>query len=207
MGWYNDNNNRGFAKHNANDKNDNVRRRDGSGRGFSNKSFQGYNKADELHAPYNFIEFADTVIERYSDVDELPKHNCIATDLKTGEIHYTFTAKTPVFVGGETEAPHAGQKEGIKTQHFYKNIAGNYEIPGSTVRGLIRENVHILGYGLIRDGEDIEDERFFLRDVARSDRAVAEKYKEMLGTVYDRNSKVSVPRDVKAGYIECKNGE
>ena len=118
-----------------------------------------------MHAPYNFIEFADTVIERYSDVDELPKHNCTATDLKTGEIHYTFTAKTPVFVGGETEAPHAGQKEGIKTQHFYKNIAGNYEIPGSTVRGLIRENVHILGYGLIRDGEDIEDERFFLRDV------------------------------------------
>lgn len=222
MGWYNDNNNRGnsydnrydrnsdnrgFAKHNVNDKNDNVRRRDGSGRGFSNKSFQGYNKADELHAPYNFIEFADTVIERYSDVDELPEHNCIARDLKTGEIHYTFTAKTPVFVGGETETPHAGQKEGIKTQHFYKNIAGNYEIPGSTVRGLIRENVHILGYGLIRDGEDIEDERFFLRDVARSDRAVAEKYKEMLGTVYDRNSKVSVPRDVKAGYIECKNGE
>ena len=117
MGWYNDNNNRGnsydnrydrnsdnrgFAKHNANDKNDNVRRRDGSGRGFSNKSFQGYNRADELHAPYNFIEFADTVIERYSDVDELPKHNCTATDLKTGEIHYTFTAKTPVFVGGET---------------------------------------------------------------------------------------------------------
>ena len=98
MGWYNDNNNRGnsydnrydrnsdnrgFAKHNANDKNDNVRRRDGSGRCFSNKSFQGYNKADELHAPYNFIEFADTVIERYSDVDELPKHNCIATDRKS----------------------------------------------------------------------------------------------------------------------------
>lgn len=217
MGWYNDNNNRGnsydnrydrnsdnrgFAKHNASDKNDNVRGRDGSGRGFSNKSFQGYNKADELHAPYNFIEFADTVIERYSDVDELPKHNCIATDLKTGEIHYTFTAKTPVFVGGETEAPHAGQKEGIKTQHFYKNIAGNYEIPGSTVRGLIRENVHILGYGLIRDGEDIEDERFFYRNVAGNNKPLKTEYSNILGL-----NRGMGRQNVKAGYIECRRGE
>ena len=29
---------------------------------------------------------------------------------------------------------------------------GKYQIPGSTVRGMVRENMQILGYGLVRPG-------------------------------------------------------
>ena len=48
--------------------------------------------------------------------------------------------------------------------HFRKNENGKYCIPGSSVRGLIRNNVQILGFSSFED--DIDDYALMYRNVA-----------------------------------------
>lgn len=146
----------------------------------------------ELHAPYNFVGFGNKVIVRYDDVKSLPKHDVIDSNLKSGEIHYSLKAVTPVFVA-----------DGGNSPQFYRGISGKYEIPGSTIRGLIRQNTHILGMGLMRIGEDIEDYTLFYRDVGNKNSEVGEKYKALIGL---KNGE-RIPYKVKAGYIECRGGK
>ena len=98
-----------------------------------------------VRAPYNFVPFSNRVLLPYQDVSELPRHDEIRPDLKSGEIHVTLCADTPVFVSdGNKDAPH-----------FFRGANGKYMIPGSTVRGMLRENMQILGYGLVIPGEDL----------------------------------------------------
>ena len=83
-----------------------------------------------VHAPYNFVPFSNKVLIRYASPDELPRHDCLTSELKSGEIHVTMTADTPVFISdGNKEDPH-----------FFRTPNGTYALPGSTVRGMVREN-------------------------------------------------------------------
>ena len=123
-----------------------------------------------IHAPYNFIPFhtvtnndpatgtqvkVERVIVRYPSLGDLPRHDTADPALKTGEIHVTITAKTPVFVSDGN-------------QHFFRGPNGKLMIPGSTVRGLVRENMQILGFGLIRPEEDLDDFQIYFREIASS---------------------------------------
>ena len=154
----------------------------------------------EVHAPYNFIPFPTQIIRRYDSVADLPAHDRLDRNLKSGEIRVTFEAKTPVFVSdGEKEHPD-----------FYKNAAGEYEIPGSTVRGMLRETVQILGLGLIRPETEMEDYQIFFRDMASAKGGVKGRihdyYEKVVMNVEHKkvnNKPVSNPRNVKAGYLYC----
>ena len=52
----------------------------------------------KVHAPYNFVPFSNKHIERYACAEDLPRHDLIDPDLKSGEIYITLRAETPVFV-------------------------------------------------------------------------------------------------------------
>ena len=52
----------------------------------------------KVRAPYNFVPFANKVLLRYAGPEELPRHDRMDPALKSGEIHVTMTADTPVFV-------------------------------------------------------------------------------------------------------------
>ena len=99
------------------------------------KSRKGY-----IGAPYNFVPFYENPYQ-YPE-KKLTAHNAAAEDLFTGEITYEVTAQTPVMIDDGT-------------QHFYKDAKGRYAIPGSTMRGLIRNNVQVLG--LCGYEDDIDD--------------------------------------------------
>lgn len=108
---------------------------------------KGESRMNEVHAPYNFIPFSERVLIRYEKLEELPPHDKIVPGLKTGEIHLTLTAKTPVFVSdGAAEHPH-----------FFRGANGRHQIPGSAVRGMVRTNLQVLGFGHVRPGEDINE--------------------------------------------------
>ena len=120
-------------------------------------------------APYNFVPFSNNVLFPYADgFASLPGHNEIRPDLKTGEIQITLTAETPVFVSD-------GQRGNAS---FFRGANGKLMIPGSTVRGLVRENMQILGFGLIRPGEDLEDRRIYFREVAEARKTVQKRLKQ-----------------------------
>ena len=83
-----------------------------------------------VHAPYNFVPFSKVLL-RYPSPEELPRHDCLDPALKSGEIHVTMTADTPVFVSdGNKNDPH-----------FFRTPGGAYALPGSTIRGMVRENM------------------------------------------------------------------
>ena len=107
-----------------------------------------------IGAPYNFVPFKEE--KRVYSVSDTPTpHNSAADDLLSGEISYEFESKTPVFVD-----------DGTNSHHFHKNAWGEYSIPGSSIRGLIRNNVQILGFSSFAD--DIDDYALMYRNVANS---------------------------------------
>ena len=93
-------------------------------------------------APYNFVPFYDKVYQ-YPD-HKLTSHNSVEENLITGEITYKITAETPIMIDDGT-------------YHFFTDAKGRYAIPGSTMRGLIRNNVQVLGLCSYED--DIDESR------------------------------------------------
>ncbi len=108
---------------------------------------------NKAFAPYNFIPFANPPFYRYTKAEDLPQHNKINPKTISGEISVRVTSETPIIVGGSRKKD--GNTELVK---FYKDSYGDYCIPGSSVRGLLKENVQILGLGAISTfkNEDIE---------------------------------------------------
>lgn len=151
-------------------------------------------------APYNFVSFPTKVIERYPDMDSLPRHDGIDPALKTGEIHISMVAKSNLFIS-----------DGNKTNpNFFRGPNGKFQIPGSTLRGAIRSNMQILGCGLVRKDEDFEDFQVYFRKVATDKKNVEKKmetyYKTVLGVKDPENGSkqaYATPDKVEAGYLRC----
>ena len=107
---------------------------------------------NHTHTPYNFVPFSNKILTPAADTDTLLEeagHDKIRPDRLTGEIRVMLEAETPVFVSN-------GTREADKTLRFFRDAQGRFCIPGSTVRGLLRQNMKILSYGVIRPGEDTE---------------------------------------------------
>ena len=140
-----------------------------------------------VRAPYNFVPFTDRKpFMRYDDVSQLPAHDELRADLLTGEIHLTLTAETPVFVS-----------DGQKNADFFRGANGNYMIPGSTIRGMARENMQILGDGLVLKYEDMDDYQIYYREIAgKGVRKPLRKYYQS----------ISIPHNIDAGYLVRENG-
>ena len=162
------------------------------------------------HAPYNFAPFSSKVEIPYHSAGELPGHHELRADLKSGEIRMTLRAQTPVFVSdGDPEGD--GQRRDL---HFFRGPDGRCAIPGSTVRGMVRENMQILGFGLIRPGEDLEDYQIFFRAMTDAKESVGAELKRDYAAALDVQSvrdpatgkMASVPRKVASGYLSCRNG-
>ena len=161
-----------------------------------------------VHAPYNFVPFSDkNPLLPYASMEELPAHDSIRADLKIGEIHVTLQAETPIFISDGGKAP-----DGKQNLHFFRLPNGEYAIPGSSVRGMVRENMQILGFGIIRPGVDLEDRRMFFRNVASSSTSVsanAKKYYRTALNIQTRRSQdtgktYSIPANVCSGYLYRK---
>lgn len=104
-----------------------------------------------IRAPYNFVPFSDTVIHRYSWDSFPPGHHMLQENLLSGEIRVQITAQTPIFISN-------GDR---RTPDFVRDDWGVYMIPASSLRGLLRHNMQILGYGAIRSGKDFHNVRLF----------------------------------------------
>lgn len=145
-------------------------------------------------APYNFIPLNKNVYEKYENLAELPSHSEINEKLYSGEIHYSIKPNTDIMVGG------------ADGEHFYKDVNGNYAIPGSTIRGLTRSTVQILGFSSL--GDDIEDYMLMHRNVAEKTeyKLLKKRYKEILGIkIENKNGNTfSTCKNVKAGYLVKK---
>lgn len=157
-----------------------------------------------VRAPYNFIPLSDKILLPYDSVESLPAHDRIDPSLKTGEICVTMVADTPVFVSdGDKNDPH-----------FFRGSNGKYMIPGSTIRGMVRENMQILGFGLMRPGEDLEDIQIYFREIASAsgsrDDPLKKYYCAALGIKQmpmPSGRPKAIPQLVKSGYLKKEKGK
>lgn len=173
-----------------------------NGRNNDNRNRQGGKPPveDYVGAPYNFVSLPDTV---YSPYKKSISHAEMNDELLNGEIEYTVTAETPIFID-------SGMENGDKSMGaFHRNGYGEYSIPGSTMRGLIRNNVQILGLSSV--GEDIDDYSLMYRKVGAAGYDPAKKtYESRLGNAavtLDNGKSISVLKNVRAGYIMKKNSQ
>lgn len=154
----------------------------------SNKNGRADEQIHYVGAPYNFIPFTKKL---YTYEDPIPTaHNSVEEDLISGEIDYEITAQTSILVDDGTG-------------HFHKDPEGKYSIPGSSMRGLIRNNVQILGFSGF--DEDIDDYALMYRDVASARSVRKERYNTVLGSnllPIGKGKSISILENVKAGYIK-----
>jgi len=158
------------------------------------RSLSGERSQKYIGAPYNFIPFYNKVYQ-YPE-GKLTAHNSMEESLATGEITYEVRAETPLMIDDGT-------------QHFFRDAKGRYAIPGSTMRGLIRNNVQVLGLCSYED--DIDDYALMYRNVAYGAERV--QYNNTLGAKQipipdgTKNHNLSVLLNVRAGYVSNVGGE
>lgn len=194
---YNKNNDNG-QKQKSHDTNGNKNNKENNANNAGGKNSEGY-----VGAPYNFVPFYDKVYPYPKD--KLTAHNEAKDSLITGEITYEIKAETPIMIGDGDK----GSKENPHPEHFFKDAKGRYAIPGSTMRGLIRNNVQVLG--LCSYDDDIDDYELMYRNVANGVERV--QYNNTLGSkpipVEDGNKtyKLGVLLNVHAGYVFNEDGK
>lgn len=163
--------------------------------------------SDKIYAtaPFNFIPFPEKVLIRYTAAESLPRHDRYYGPESeygySGEISYKIeiAEDSALMIGGG----RAWKKEEFVCdgQDFFKNSEGNYTIPGNSIRGLIRQNVQILGMGHWK--QDIEDTVYLYRDWLSTDKKRRTFYRTALGLKEDPEDAKpwDRPEKLRAGYI------
>ena len=91
-------------------------------------------------APYNFIPLNETIVSsEYKELEQLPSF-AVYSGL-SGYIDLDIVAMTPIYVGG-SEENHSAEK---KVGSFF-GPGGITKIPGSSLRGMVRNLVEIVSY-------------------------------------------------------------
>ncbi len=138
-----------------------------------------------ISAPYDFVPLNDWV--HVPDWGEYVSHDHPFRDGLCGEIYYTLVAESPILVGGRQD-----KKDGDRPHtevHPYRLPDGTYAIPGSSLKGMLRAVVEIIGFGRLRMVDDI---RPGLRDI--SGKHVAKSYTD------------KVRDKVKTGFLRARGG-
>lgn len=119
-----------------------------------------------IDAPYNFAPLAERVY--LPDWAPLVSHDLPFRDGLSGAIDFTLTAHSPLLVGGGMRKASEREPGEVK---FFQTPDSRYAIPGSSLRGMIRNVVEILSFSRFHL---VDDRRYGLRDI--SGRHVAESY-------------------------------
>jgi len=161
-------------------------------------------------APYNFVPLPEVVVTAVDNADGLPDHDRYCTNRHTGYFDVTLTTKSPLYVRcpftrdefdlDEQDKDRNGRKvdnqtryaDRIKnTQHFFYTQNPNEPvIPGSSLRGMLRNVLEIVSYGKV---QWVTDKKLFFRTV--DDTTVGRYYRgRMTGKI-------------EAGFLTRRGGE
>lgn len=112
-----------------------------------------------LKAPYNFVPLSDKLYipEWGTQVNHcIPFSNGI-----TGTINLAITAETPIFVrNGHTKEENENRTNGYKS---FSKDQNNYFIPGTSIKGAIRNVMEIMSFGKLTQ---FENDSFAFRDLS-----------------------------------------
>jgi CRISPR-associated protein (TIGR03986 family) len=110
-----------------------------------------------IHTPYHFVPLSDWVY--MPDWAHLVSHDVPFTDGFSGFIEFKLTNATPLCVGGEQKQDGNGPTKVM----LARDPLGTPIIPGSSIKGMLRNVLEIATFGKLKQ---IEDSRFSFRDVS-----------------------------------------
>ena len=126
-----------------------------------------------IKAPYNFVPLENTAF--YPEWANHISQDIPFEDGVSGSIEYTITAKTPIFVRN-------GQKLEVnqdkRDNSFSQTSDNRYFIPGTSIKGEIRNVLEILSLGKMTQ---VQDSRFSVRDLGRGPEG--DRYRHLIRNV------------------------
>jgi CRISPR-associated protein (TIGR03986 family) len=145
--------------------------------GGQSKGLQ-HGKSSELleyiTAPYNFVPLSDRIF--IPDWGKNVSHDIPFEDGVCGELHYSLIAESPLLVGG-CQTKSVNDKPGeVKPFQLTKDC---YAIPGSSIKGMLRNVLEIAGFGRMRQVDEI---RPGLRDISKADTVYTERVRGKVKT-------------------------
>lgn len=156
-------------------------------------------------APYNFVELPTKVVQAEPQCNgQLRDNDRYYPDRSTGTIKCTLRTESPLYIrcgmspnnfakyGGKPDEDfnkeELAEKRKLLADFFQYPENFNPVLPGSSLRGMLRNLVEIIGFGKI--GKVSEQQKLFFRAVAaESDDPLSDLYKSQL-------------KDVRVGYLE-----
>jgi len=97
-----------------------------------------------IKAPFNFVPLNEKVF--FPDWADQVSHDIPFSDGESGEIELELEAMTPIFVrNGHTKEDAEAKNDDYVS--FSKDADGNYFIPGTSVKGMVRNVLEIMSFG------------------------------------------------------------
>ena len=128
-----------------------------------------------IKAQYNFVPLEDTVF--FPEWQNRISQDIPFSDGVSGRIDIKIEAKTPIFVrNGQAQLTEQEKKEGKKGDDSFSHTDdGRYFIPGTSIKGELRNVLEILSFGKMTQ---VQDARFGIRDLKDKN------YRELINNVH-----------------------
>lgn len=114
-----------------------------------------------LQAPYRFVPLSPFVLR--PDWGPQVSHDHPFSDGVCGELDIELTALTELCVGGQ-QTPSSEHTPG--RVHFYRTPDNQLAIPGSSIKGMLRNMLNIACFGHFNQ---VQDQRLSVRDIAKAE--------------------------------------
>ncbi|CAK0739222.1 putative CRISPR-associated protein [Gammaproteobacteria bacterium] len=116
------------------------------------------NSVSYIPSPYNFVPLHDNVFQPDWGT---PSHDCPFSDAISGELEIKLVAESPIYIRGSDPKPEQLRKEDLSEKpgfeewvDFYRDAAGKYAIPATSLKGAIRNVIKIAAFGSISEADD-----------------------------------------------------
>lgn len=137
-----------------------------------------------IQAPYRFVPLSDIVV--FPEWGNLVSHDKPFEDGLCGELDISIKTHGKVCVGGEQIPASNNQAGQVK---FYRTPEGELAIPGSSLKGMLRNVLEIATFSRFKQ---VEDQKLGVRDISEAN------------NFYSTSINV---KNVKAGWLNFKNGQ
>jgi CRISPR-associated protein (TIGR03986 family) len=115
-----------------------------------------------IKAPFNFVPVSDKIF--FPDWANQISHDIPFSDGISGTIELKIIAESPIFVRNGHTALEASEK--TNSYKSFSNIDGKYFIPGSSIKGAIRNVFEIMSFGKM---QFVDNKRYSIRDLQLRD--------------------------------------
>lgn len=105
----------------------------------------GIEESRRAYAPYNFVPLPERVVTL--SLEDMPEHNIYSADRYSGFLNCELTSETPIYVRAGRSPEEARDAE--HPEFFYIFQEDQPVIPGSTLRGMLRNLLEIVSYSKI----------------------------------------------------------